>query len=316
MKRFPPVVALVAVLALSFGPAAQAQGVPDTTAPTIDLRSPIDGSLVSQGAELTVDFSCTDDGGSGLASCSGSVPDGGLLDTSRLGPVTVRVGAMDNAGNDTSVSATVTVVDRTAPSVSLRTPADGAVYMVGEQVTADYDCADEAGGSGLASCLGPVADGQALDTSSAGTRIFTVEATDAAGNSSSASAQYQVVYESGSFLRPVFNRPAVNVRVAGAAVPIRLQAGVAGTGAIAAGWPQSARVQCGSSSAPAGGEPTVSVLKHWGADRRGRGKHRLYLWKTSRAWAGTCRQFILKLEDGSVHRADFRFVRLRRELRE
>ena len=316
MKRLLPVLALVATLALSFGPAAQAQGVPDTTAPTIDLRSPIDGAQVSQGAQVIVRFSCTDQGGSGLATCSGTVPDAGQLDTSQLGDVSVTVTATDNAGNDTSVTATVTVVDRTAPTVNLRSPVDGAVYFVGEQVTADYDCADEAGGSGLVSCAGPVADGQPIDTSTAGDKTFTVEARDAAGNSAGASAEYRVIHESGGFLWPVRGRPALNTRVAGAPVPIRFDLGQA---AIAKGWPQSAQIPCGSNATPAGGEPTVSWHKNKDAKKKkekGKRKRVLYLWRTSRDWAGTCRQFILKLDDGSIHRADFRFVRHRRELPE
>jgi hypothetical protein len=32
-----------------------------------------------------------------------------------------------------------------------------------------------------------------------------------------------------------------------------------------------------------------------------------YVWKTDRAWANTCRQLMLKLSDGSVHTANFRF---------
>jgi hypothetical protein len=35
----------------------------------------------------------------------------------------------------------------------------------------------------------------------------------------------------------------------------------------------------------------------------------VYLWKTDRAWANTCRQLIVKLTDGSVHRANFQFTR-------
>jgi hypothetical protein len=33
------------------------------------------------------------------------------------------------------------------------------------------------------------------------------------------------------------------------------------------------------------------------------------LWKTDRAWANSCRQLIVKLTDGSVHRANFQFAR-------
>ena len=31
-------------------------------------------------------------------------------------------------------------------------------------------------------------------------------------------------------------------------------------------------------------------------------------WQTDASWAGTCRQLILTLEDGTQHRADFRFT--------
>jgi hypothetical protein len=32
-----------------------------------------------------------------------------------------------------------------------------------------------------------------------------------------------------------------------------------------------------------------------------------YVWKTEGAWAGTCRQLVLTLTDGSTHRANFKF---------
>jgi hypothetical protein len=32
-----------------------------------------------------------------------------------------------------------------------------------------------------------------------------------------------------------------------------------------------------------------------------------YVWKTEKAWGATCRQFIMKLKDGSDHRAHFTF---------
>jgi hypothetical protein len=165
----------------------------DTTPPTVDLRSPVDGGLVKQGAELVVDFSCDDSGGSGLASCVGSRPDGSLLDTSKLGPASVTVTALDNAGNTTEVTNTVTVVDQTKPTITLTTPADDAVYEMGEQVFADYSCADEPDGSGLDSCVGSVADGAAVDTASLGDKTFKVIATDGAGNSDSKTVSYTVV---------------------------------------------------------------------------------------------------------------------------
>jgi hypothetical protein len=31
------------------------------------------------------------------------------------------------------------------------------------------------------------------------------------------------------------------------------------------------------------------------------------VWKTDPSWAGTCRQLVVELNDGSIHRANFRF---------
>jgi hypothetical protein len=32
-----------------------------------------------------------------------------------------------------------------------------------------------------------------------------------------------------------------------------------------------------------------------------------YVWKTDKAWAGQCRELILRLDDGTEHRAHFQF---------
>ncbi|HEU0024113.1 MAG TPA: DVUA0089 family protein [Thermoleophilaceae bacterium] len=282
---------------------------PDTTPPTVDLRVPADGAQVPQGALLAVDFSCDDEGGSGLASCEGSVADGDPLDTSTLGPRPVTVSARDQAGNETVVTHTAEVVDVTPPTITLLTPLDGAVYLLDEEVLADYECADEPGGSGLASCTGDVADGEPLDTSSVGPHSFSVEATDAAGGSASATAGYAVVYDFRGFRWPVEDRPAVNRVRAGRTVPVRFSlAGFHGRHVLADGYPQIAEVECGSAEDAPEGEPA-----------RLRGRKRVYwsrwgrsyvlFWKTRRSWAGSCRQFLLGLADGTVHRADFRLKR-------
>ncbi|MBD0326526.1 MAG: PxKF domain-containing protein, partial [Pyrinomonadaceae bacterium] len=33
----------------------------------------------------------------------------------------------------------------------------------------------------------------------------------------------------------------------------------------------------------------------------------IYTWKTESSWAGTCRQLVITLKDGTVHVANFRF---------
>lgn len=78
------------------------------------------------------------------------------------------------------------------PTVAITSPADGASFLVGEAVTAHYGCFDEAGGSGLASCFGPVPDGGSLDTGEPGQKSFTVVATDWAGNVTTRTHSYTV----------------------------------------------------------------------------------------------------------------------------
>jgi hypothetical protein len=283
----------------------------DETPPVIDLRSPVDGDEVSLGADVEVDFSCSDEGGSELASCEGSVPHGTKLDTSKLGSQTVTVTARDGAGNETTESATIAVVDETPPTVELRTPVEGASYSVDDEVIADYECADEPGGSGLASCVGGVADGAALDTSAAGSFSFTVTATDSAGNSASTTVNYEVRSAESDFKGfrwPVDDYPAINRWIAGEVVPVRFSlGGYRGLDVLAPGYPQVAEVDCGEGEQPTTGRPARSVWWQKGL----RFKHRSYvfMWRTERDWTRDCRQFLLKLNDGSVHRAEFRFVR-------
>jgi hypothetical protein len=282
----------------------------DFTPPVVDLRSPVDGDSVARGAELVVDFSCTDAGGSELVSCEGSVPDGATLDTSVLGPRTVTVTARDGAGNETTASATVEVVDRDTPTVVLRTPADGARYPVGAEVLADYECSDEPGGSGLVSCLGDVAGGAALDTATPGPRAFTVTATDGAGNTASRTVAYEVgpMHDFEGFRWPVEGFPALNRWTAGEPVPVRFSlGGYKGLDVLAPGYPQVAKVDCGAGEQPVGGRPARTVS--WQRGLRYRQHSYIFMWRTERDWIRDCRQFLIELKDGSLHRAEFRFVR-------
>jgi hypothetical protein len=294
---------------------SQCTAPPDATPPTIDLRSPADGAVVNVGDAVVVDFSCADEGGSELASCDGSVPDGGLLDTSAPGTASVTVTARDNAGNQASGTHAVTVVsaDLLAPAISLLAPLDGAVYLLDQQVWAAYSCSDD-GGSGLVSCAGPVADGAYLDTGSVGARQFTVTAADGAGNTASSMASYRVIYDFEAFLWPVRNRPRVNIWVAGRPVPIRFElGGNQGLDVIEDGWPKVAVVGCDFTAEPEAGEPARHPRWFRELVYRKSKKRYTMLWQTERRWAGSCRQFMLKLDDGTVRRADFRFVRGQRD---
>ncbi|HVD55323.1 MAG TPA: DVUA0089 family protein [Thermoleophilaceae bacterium] len=206
--------------------------------------------------------------------------------------------------------ASCVVPDSTPPTIDLRTPFDGAEYLLGEDVAADYRCTDEPGGSGLVSCVGTVADGAAVDTSSVGGRTFEVDAADAAANTAAARNVYRVVYDFGGFLWPVRNPPAINHWRAGLPVPIRFALdGDRGRDVIEEGWPRVAQIECGSRAEPASAEPARHPRWFRELAFRKRTARYVFLWRTRREWAGTCRRFLLRLNDGTVKRADFEFVR-------
>ena len=70
-----------------------------------------------------------------------------------------------------------------------------ATYQLNAAAAANYACTD--GGSGSAQCQGPVSTGSLVDTSSVGTKTFTVSATDNVGNPSSLTVTYTVVQGGG-----------------------------------------------------------------------------------------------------------------------
>ena len=74
----------------------------DKKAPSITITAPTAGNYLLNQA-VTVDYSCTD-GGSGVGSCPGTSPNGGLLDTSTPGAKTFTVSATDNVGNQAAPS--------------------------------------------------------------------------------------------------------------------------------------------------------------------------------------------------------------------
>ncbi len=284
--------------------------VVDATAPDIAVTTPASGAVYGLGDHVTADYACADEpGGSGLATCTGSAANGGAVDTSSVGEKTFTVEAMDNAGNAASKSVTYTVVDQAPPVISLTAPADGAVYELGEHVVAAYSCEDQPGGSGVAGCDGTVANGAAIDTSSLGEHSFEVTTSDRAGNTASRVVTYRVGYDFDGFMLPVKNLPSMNRWKAGLPVPIRFSLnGFRGARPEADGYPRS--IRCGGGDAEqitrARAAQKAPVFRY---ERRS--DEYVMLWKTAHRWMGTCREFVLRLEDGSVHSARFQFMKKR-----
>jgi hypothetical protein len=110
------------------------------------------------------------------------------------GESTVTFRSVDGAGNEATASVTVKI-DTVDPSVLVTVPAASGTYTVGQSVVASFQCSDAAPGSGVPDelCVGTVGNGATIDTSSPGSKTFTVTATDRAGNTRQQSVTYNVV---------------------------------------------------------------------------------------------------------------------------
>ncbi len=117
---------------------------------------------------------------------------------------------------------------------------------------------------------------------------------------------YELVrYNFEGFFQPVDNL-AVNGAKAGASIPVKFSlSGDQGLDIFAGGYPKSGPIAC-DSGAPSEIEETETAGNS-GLSYDATLDQYKYLWKTEKAWKGTCRQLILKLSDGSVHTANFRF---------
>jgi hypothetical protein len=111
------------------------------------------------------------------------------------------------------------------------------------------------------------------------------------------------------FYAPVDNMPVLNEVNAGRGVPIKFSlGGDQGEDIFADGYPRSEELSCSliAHSQVDGVEETTAAGSSSLSYSPATGRYE-YVWATNPAWAGTCRQFVMKLKDGSVQRANFQF---------
>ena len=80
--------------------------------------------------------------------------------------------------------------DTTPATAEIASPKDGDSYTLMQKVPAQFSCSDP---SGVAQCVGSVADGTLIDTSAAGAHTFKVTTLDKAGNSGTVTVSYTVL---------------------------------------------------------------------------------------------------------------------------
>ncbi len=131
-----------------------------------------------------------------------SDPDSAIISTSGCDNVSLTTDTSgktytcqaDSSGGNSSKSVTIKR-DATPPKATIVTPGSGATYTQGQTVKASYSCTDTT--SGVGSCTGTVANDTNLDLSTTGSKLFSVKASDQAGNSTTSSLSYAVSADSG-----------------------------------------------------------------------------------------------------------------------
>jgi uncharacterized protein DUF11/PKD domain-containing protein len=143
-----------------------------------------------------------------------------------------------------------------------------------------------------------------------GTRTISATVTDKDGGVSSASTTtVQVIYNWTGFFQPVDNTN-LNVAKAGSAIPVKFNlGGYQGLAIFASGFPSSTVVTCGSiSESPDAIEETVNAGNS-SLTYDATAKQYIYVWKSEKSWAGTCRRLDVKLIDGTKHTAFFQWTK-------
>jgi hypothetical protein len=106
------------------------------------------------------------------------------------GVTTVYYHSSDNAGNVEPIKSQSVKIDKTAPQITISIPINGASYTLNQLVTANWQATDSV--SGIASVIATVPNGTAIDTSTTGTKTFSVNASDNAGNQAAETVTYNI----------------------------------------------------------------------------------------------------------------------------
>ncbi|HEX5705212.1 MAG TPA: PxKF domain-containing protein [Pyrinomonadaceae bacterium] len=224
-----------------------------------------------------------------------------------VGVHTITLTVTDTGGGSDTDDVVITVQDTLAPDITC--PADVVVTLPPNSnatsmavnypaVTATDSC------SASVTVNSTPASGSVFPV---GTTTVNASADDGAGHVSNCSFTVTVQYNFAGFFQPVDNLPALNVVQAGRAIPVKFSlSGDKGLGIFAPGSPSSGPIACNSSDPAVDLEETVtaggsSLSYNPVTDQY------IYVWKTEASWAGTCRQLVVQLNDGSIHRANFKF---------
>jgi alpha-tubulin suppressor-like RCC1 family protein len=240
------------------------------------------GSFVSVGAGYAHTCALRDDG---VAECWGS-----------------------NFGGESNPPPAAPLVPGTDPQSIAFTSAPPSPAFMGNT----YEISATGGGSGTAVLFSSLTTSVCPITGSTASLVNVGTCTiaaDQAGNdhydpAPQITQSFSVVFAFSGFFSPVDNLPTVNSAQAGSAIPVKFNlGGDKGLSILAQGSPSSTVYTCNTAPLDAIEETVAASTSSLRYD----GLQYIYVWKTDKAWARSCRQFLLKLADGTTHRANFQF---------
>ena len=274
----------------------------DKTVPTITGgRMPAANSHGWNNGGVTVSFTCGD-ALSGIQTCTpSSTVNGEGAGQSVTGT------AVDKADNSASATVSGINIDLTAPDVGVTGVTQGATYTLGSVPAAGCNTTDALSGVATTATVA-LSGGQTVGGGTVGSITANCTgATDKAGNTGSKSVTYNVVFAWTGFFQPVDNGNVFNGVKAGSAIPVKFSlGGNQGLSIFASGYPKVQTVACNTAAPLDEIEVTVTAGNSSLTYDAVAGQY-VYVWKTDKGWAGTCRVLQVTLADDTQHTAYFQF---------
>ncbi|MDP9374542.1 MAG: PxKF domain-containing protein [Chloroflexota bacterium] len=274
----------------------------DRTAPTIS-GGVVSGTKGANGwytGPVTVRFTCSD-ALSGIATCPADV----MLNTDGANQSATGT-AVDKAGNASQPTTVSGInIDSVKPVITLNGIAAGGVYTLGAVPAATCNATDS--GSGLAgTCAVTVSGGTA---NGVGTFTYTATATDQAGNTTTQTGSYKVIYRWDGFLQPINDTAhqvgtSTSIFKAASTVPAKFQLKKAdGTLVQATTAPEWLTPAKGSATTATVDETLYSDPATSGSTYRwdSTSQQYVYNWGTAKNQAGYYWRIGVKLDDGQIY---------------